>query len=193
VSPTAHSNEAERIAATLAALGSAFPEAAVWVADDGSSDATAEIARRAGAKVVRSEHAIGKGAAVTLAAREALAETRGPGGAPRVFLLCDGDLAESAAELARIVEVVRTGKADLAVATFATRIGGGLGLARGFARRAIRWRCGLATAAPISGQRALTEATLCEVLPFASGYGMEIGMTIDAVRAGRRLVEVELV
>ena len=33
---------------------------------------------------------------------------------------------------------------------------------------------------------------LQDVLPFADGFGMEIGMTIDAVRAGRRLVEVEL-
>ena len=30
------------------------------------------------------------------------------------------------------------------------------------------------------------------MLPFAHGFGMEIGMTIDAVRAGHRLVEIEL-
>ena len=30
------------------------------------------------------------------------------------------------------------------------------------------------------------------VLPFAPGYGMETAMTIDAVRAGYRLREVEL-
>ena len=30
------------------------------------------------------------------------------------------------------------------------------------------------------------------MLPFAHGFGMEIGMTIDAVRAGHRVVEVEL-
>ena len=30
------------------------------------------------------------------------------------------------------------------------------------------------------------------VLPFAPGYGMEIGMTIDAVRAGYRVAELEL-
>ena len=31
-----------------------------------------------------------------------------------------------------------------------------------------------------------------DVLPFAEGFGMEVGMTIDAVRAGHRVVEVEL-
>jgi hypothetical protein len=35
-------------------------------------------------------------------------------------------------------------------------------------------------------------AVLRDVLPFARGYGMEIGMTIDAVRAGHSLLEYEL-
>ena len=62
----------------------------------------------------------------------------------------------------------------------------------GFARWAIRRRCGVETAAPISGQRAMREAVLRAALPFAAGYGMEVGMTIDAVRAGARLGEYEL-
>jgi glycosyltransferase involved in cell wall biosynthesis len=179
-------NEAERIAATLAALARAFPGAEVWVADDGSVDATAAIARAAGARVVRSERVIGKGAAVTQAAREALRE-----GEP-IFVLCDGDLAESASELAPLAEAVRHGEAEVAVASFARRLGGGIGLAVGFARWAIRRRCGLRTQAPISGQRALSARALADVLPFAHGFGMEIGMTIDAVRAGRHVVEIEL-
>ena len=39
-------NEAARIGATLDALAAAFPGAPVWVADDGSTDATPEIAAR---------------------------------------------------------------------------------------------------------------------------------------------------
>ncbi|MCW3019845.1 MAG: glycosyl transferase family 2, partial [Solirubrobacterales bacterium] len=60
-------------------------------------------------------------------------------------------------------------------------------------RWAIRTRTGgLRTSAPISGQRALTRGALEDVLPFAHGFGMELGMTIDAVRAGHRLIEIEL-
>jgi hypothetical protein len=33
---------------------------------------------------------------------------------------------------------------------------------------------------------------LRDLLPFAGGYGMEIGITVDAVRAGHRVAEVEL-
>lgn len=183
-------NEADRIAATLLALAEAFPGAPVWVADDGSSDGTGEIAGRAGATVVRSERVVGKGGAMTLAARAALASAGND--ERRVVLLCDGDLGDSAARLAPLVEAVRSGQADLAVAAFSKRVGGGLGVAVGFARWAIKRRCGLVLEAPISGQRAMRAGLLARTLPFAGGYGMEIGMTIDASRAGARVGEVEL-
>ena len=196
-------DEAERIGATLAALDRAFPGTPIWVADDGSHDATAAIAAAAGARVVRSARVIGKGAAVTRAAREALrdagAPVREPAATARhpdsksVFVLCDGDLGDSAAQLGALADAVARGDGDVAVAVFARRVGGGFGLALGFARWAIRRRTGgLRTRAPISGQRALTRGALEDALPFAHGFGMEIGMTIDAVRAGHRLLEIEL-
>ena len=188
-------NEGERIGATLAALARGLPDAPLFLADDGSTDATAEIARRAGARLVRPAHAVGKGGAATLAAREARREARAHGGdraTESILLLCDGDLGESAARLAPLVEAVRSGRADLAVAAFQRRLGGGLGLAVAFARWAIRRRCGLRLSAPISGQRALRARVLSDVLPFAAGFGMELGMTIDAARAGHRVIEVEL-
>jgi hypothetical protein len=238
-------NEADRIATTLAALARAFPGARVWVADDGSTDGTARLAEAAGARVVRSERGaprgnggVGKGGAVTLAARAALADAAvrpsagerpvagggasdlgegDPHGAPvavlrdgdshdeavavlrdgdthgeAVVVLCDGDLGDSAALLGPLVEAVRSGEADLAVAAFARRVGGGLGLAVGFAGWAIRRRCGLSLEAPISGQRAVRASLLEQALPFAHGFGMEMGMTIDLARAGTRVKEIEL-
>jgi glycosyltransferase involved in cell wall biosynthesis len=194
-------NEAPRIAATLAALARAFPGAPIWVADDGSTDATAAIASRAGAHVVGGS-AVGKGAAVTRAAREILRDARAPADEPAatarhpnsksILVLCDADLGDCAGALVALADTVADGHADIAVAVFARRVGGGVGLALGFARWAIRRRCGLATRAPISGQRALSRQALLDVLPFAGGFGMEIGMTVDAVRAGHRLVEIEL-
>jgi glycosyltransferase involved in cell wall biosynthesis len=183
-------NEADCITATLAALAEAFPGASLWVADDGSSDGTGAAAEAAGAAVVRSERVIGKGGAMTLAAHTVLGS---PGiGKSCCAVLCDGDLGESAARLGPLVEAVRQGHADLAVAAFSKRVGGGFGLAIGFAHWAIRRRCGLELRAPISGQRALTAQTLARVLPFAHGFGMEIGMTIDAAHAGARVGEIDL-
>jgi glycosyltransferase involved in cell wall biosynthesis len=181
-------NEADRIGETLAALRAALPGAALWVADDASTDGTAEAAMAAGAQVVSRRRPHGKGANVSAAAEAALSAEP----APAVVLLCDGDLGTSAAELTMLVGAVQRGECDLAVAAFSRRVGGGFGFALGFARWAIRRCCGLETAAPISGQRAMRAEVLGAALPFARGYGMEVGMTIDAVRAGYRLREYEL-
>jgi glycosyltransferase involved in cell wall biosynthesis len=181
-------NEADRIGETLAALREAFPGAALWVADDASGDGTAEAALVAGAQVVGRGRPHGKGANVSAAAAAALSVEP----APRLVLLCDGDLGVSAARLVPLVEAVERGPCDLAVAAFSRRVGGGFGVALGFARWAIRRRCGLETVAPISGQRAMRVEVLRTTLPFARGYGMELGMTIDAVRAGHRVREYEI-
>ncbi len=181
-------NEAERIGETLAALRNAFPGAALWVADDASADGTAEVAMAASAQVVSRGRPHGKGANVGAAAEAALSAAP----APELVLLCDGDLGASAVRLAPLVEAVDCGDYDLAVAAFSRRVGGGFGVALGFARWAIRRRCGFEADAPISGQRAMRAEVLRAVLPFARGYGMEIGMTIDAVRAGYRVGEYEL-
>ena len=181
-------NEADRIADTVTALRGAFPDAALWVADDASTDGTADAAMAAGAQVVSRGRPHGKGANMTAAAEAALSAAPAPG----LFLLCDGDLGGSAARLAPLVDAVRDGECDLAVAAFSIRVGGGFGVALGFARWAIRRLCGAEAAAPISGQRALRTDALRAALPFARGYGMEVGMTVDAVRAGYRLREYEL-
>lgn len=181
-------NEADRIGATVAALRGAFPGAEIWVGDDASGDRTAELAMAAGAQVVSRGKPHGKGANVTAAVDAALSVER----PPQLVLLCDGDLGDSAARLTPLVEAVRAGECDLAVAAFARRVGGGFGVALRFAHWSIRRLCGQETTAPICGQRALRTEALRATLPFAAGFGMEIGMTVDAVRAGYRLREYEL-
>lgn len=192
-------NEADRIGATLKALRAVLPGAHIVVADDASEDGTAEAAMLAGAEVIRRGKPHGKGANMTAAAHAVMplagpGAAQGAGGLERgpVFLLCDGDLGECAGELRRLVEAVADGECELAVAAFARRVGGGFGIALRFARWAIRRRAGIETGAPISGQRALSSAAFRAVVPFAPGYGMEIGITVDAVRAGFRLREYEL-
>lgn len=199
---TAH-DEADRLAATLRALRVAFPGAELWVADDASADATADVALQEGARLVRAPKRLGKGGAATLAAQALLAE------ADPVVVLADADLGDSARELPTLVRALgadspaepfradpqrdsATGAADLAIATFARRQGGGFGIAVGTARRAIERATGRAMQAPISGQRAMRPGVLAQLIPFASGFGMETGMTIDALRAGLTVEEVEL-
>src|SRR3954454_14148918 len=127
-------NEASRLGATLRVLRSTFPDAQLWVADDRSEDATAAVARGEGARVVEAARRLGKGGAATLAAEALLRE-----GDPTV-LLADADLGESARELRKLVEALGAAAngADLAIATFTRRVGGGFGFAVGASRWAIR-------------------------------------------------------
>ena len=181
-------NEADRIGATIEALAGTFPGAEIVVADDASGDGTAEAAMRAGAQVISRGRPHGKGGNVTAAAEAALSEQA----APSLILLCDADLGASASALTPLVAAVKTDECDLAIGAFGRRVGGGFGVALGFARWAIRRLCGFEAEAPISGQRAMRVEVLRATLPFARGYGMEIGMTVDAVRAGYRVREHEL-
>jgi glycosyltransferase involved in cell wall biosynthesis len=181
-------NEAARIGSTLEALSDALPGARLMVADDASTDETAQIAMGKGAWVVRRGRPHGKGANVTAAAQAAVGEFDDEA----TVLLCDADLGESAARLQALVDAVEMGHCDLAVGAFADPRGGGFGIALGYARQAVARACGARPAAPLSGQRAMRLRTLRELLPFAGGWGMEAGMTIDAVRAGYRISEIEL-
>ncbi len=183
-------NEGPRLAGSIAALREAFPGVRIVVADDHSTDETPQIAQDAGVELVRAPRNIGKGGVATMAAERVLSLALLDD--PPIFVLCDGDLADSARELPALVAAVRRDECDLAVAVFATRVGGGFGLAVGYAHAAIKRLTGLDLKAPISGQRAMRAEVLPVVVPFAPRFGMEIGMTVDAHRAGFRIGEVPL-
>ena len=174
-------NEGDRLGRTLRALRAAFPEAELWVADDASQDDTSHVALQEGAHLVRAPRRLGKGGAATLAAQQVDA---------KAVVLADGDLGDSARELAKLVAALDG--ADLTIATFARRAGGGFGIAVKAARWATERGGGPALNAPLSGQRAIRGDALRSLLPFAPGFGMETGMNIDAARAGLRMAEVEL-
>jgi glycosyltransferase involved in cell wall biosynthesis len=183
-------DEADRIPATVDALKEAFPAGRIVVADDGSRDGTSDLALAHGAEVVSRRRPHGKGGSMSAAAATVapLVESADP----PVFVVCDADLGSSARELVRLVALVERGECDLAIAAFTRRVGGGFGIALRFARWVIRERSGYRAAAAVSGQRAMRADVLRAVLPFAPGYGMETGMTIDAVRAGFTVREIEL-
>ena len=167
-------DEEEGIAGTVRRLRGQFPHARLIVADDGSRDATVARARASGAEVLELPRR-GKGQALSAAERAAP-----PGG----LLLVDADVEGD-------VSPLLAGR-GLRTARFVRRQGGGFGVARRVAATLIRFRTGVEVVEPLSGQRALDAAARAAVFPLAPGFGAETRMTIDALRAGVTLTEIEL-
>ena len=185
-------NEAARIETTIAALRSRPEIGEIVVLNDGSTDGTAGTARAAGASLVLTKPNGGKGAA--LGAAYAAAKDRAD-----IFLLLDADLGASAGEAVKLLPPLLNGTADMTVGLLppdpefaASGQSGGRGFVVRLARWGIERRTGQTFQQPLSGQRAVRREVL-EALggTFAPGFGVEVDLTVRAIRAGFRVLEVE--
>jgi len=191
-------NEADRIADTAAAAATLPGVDLVAVVDDGSRDGTARAAERSpGAGDVERlvlRHATNRGKAAAMeTGAEAIRLADQRDGVSRHLLFLDADLGSTAAAAGPLAEPVLGGAADMTIAAFAARVKlGGHGfvvrLSGAGTRRAIGW----APAQPLNGQRCLTRAAFDAARPLARGFGVETALTIDLVRKGFRVAEVEV-
>lgn len=187
-------NEDARVGATVAALRKLPQVAEVLVVSDGSTDATAARALEAGAHCLDLPRNVGKGDALNAglaALMERVADGLTP--EPEALLLADADLGDTAARLDALLAPVLAREADVAVADLPPQPGaGGFGVAMGMARWGMERLSGRRLGEPLSGQRALRWSSLPLLIPFAPGFGVEVAMTVDALRAGLRVIEVEV-
>ena len=185
-------DEADQIDATVAAAKTITD--VVVVVNDGSRDGTAKIARLAGALVVSHSVNRGKAAAMRTGADVVAGLDRHDRrSAPRMLLFLDGDLGETAKEGGALVEPVRQGQADMAIAILPPqrRQGGGFGFVVRLAREGIRRATGFEATQPLSGQRCLSRQAFEAAQPLAYGWGVETALIIDLLRRGYRVLEVE--
>jgi glycosyltransferase involved in cell wall biosynthesis len=187
-------NEAESLAGVLDELAQALPEADVLVVDDGSTDATAEIARSHGAEVL--SFGQNRGLRAGIAAGYAHAARHG-------YAICgrlDGDGQHPPAELARLVREVREGRCDVAVGSrFASnddyrpyryRLDGARRLGTAFMRRAMRLALGRAFRDPMSGMYAVGAAAIPLLARPYTSEAPEVEALMRIGTAGLRLEEV---
>jgi len=187
-------NEADRIAATVAGAAGLAGVGLVVVVDDGSRDATAAVAQRAGAAVMRHQRNRGKGAAMETGAEAVrLVDQREHRDRPRHLLFLDADLGDTAGQAGPLMDPVIAGTADMTIAVFAATVKlGGHGLVVGLSGAGIRRATGWQPRQPLNGQRCLTRAAFEAARPLAHGWGVETALTIDLLRQGLRITEVEV-
>jgi glycosyltransferase involved in cell wall biosynthesis len=187
-------NEADRIAATVAGAAGLPGVGLVVVVDDGSRDATAAVAQRAGAAVMRHQRNRGKGTAMETGAEAVrLVDQREHRDRPRHLLFLDADLGDTAGQAGPLMGPVTAGTADMTIAVFAATVKlGGHGLVVGLSGAGIRRATGWQPRQPLNGQRCLTRAAFEAARPLAHGWGVETALTIDLLRQGLRITEVEV-
>jgi glycosyltransferase involved in cell wall biosynthesis len=187
-------NEEANLPAVLDELRSGLPEADVLVIDDGSTDATAAVARAHGADVL--SFGVNRGLRAGIAAGYAEAAERGYAYCGRV----DADGQHPVEELLRLLALVRADACDVAVGS---RFASGQGYeadryepspARrfgiGLLQKAMHVRLGRPFHDPTSGMAAVNAAAMPVMArPYASG-APEVEALLRLKEAGLRVEEV---
>ena len=174
---------AATLGAVLEGVRSTLPEAAVYVVDDGSSDDTSAVARRAGVTMLVHPRNRGKGAALRTGIDRALIDGAG------LLVTLDADGQHPPAALPRVVELVRLGHADLALGARARTH------PMPVFRRCSNWLsaalvsrlAGVTVADAQTGMRAFGRTLAEAVRPAETGYDYEAAFLLAAVAAGYRV------
>lgn len=182
-------NEEKNLLFTIQAIMQWPYDKEIIIIDDGSKDDTAEIIKSLqkqsetvkGVFLSKNEgkgHALLKG--VSLATGD-------------ILLFLDADLRQTANKAIQLIDPILEDKADMTIAKFPpAKKKGGFGLVKNLATYGILLYTGFRPSAPLSGQRAMKKEVMGRINNLSAGYGIEVGLTIDVIRKGYRIKEVEI-
>ena len=178
-------DEAPTIESVVRDFAEALPQARIYVFDNNSHDATAEIARAAGAEVIHSPHQ-GKGNVMRHVLRAVDAD---------VYLMADGDGTYAADAAPDLLERFLADDLDMLVGTRLESHAPGA--FRGFHRLGNRWISRLISVLfrteltdVLSGYRMLSRRFLDVVRIRTGGFEIETELTLQALAKGMSIAEV---
>lgn len=178
-------NEAATIAGVVAGFRAALPQATVWVFDNNSSDGTAEVARGAGARVVR-VGLQGKGNVV----RRMFADIDAD-----VYVMVDGDGTYDAASAPRLVDGVLGQGADMVVATRRAVDQGAYRRGHAFGNRLLTGFLARLFGRPcrdiLSGYRAFSRRYAKSFPALSEGFETETELTVHALELRMAVLDID--
>lgn len=176
-------NEEEKIADTINAIKSAA-DVNIIVVDDKSTDNTVQIVKELDVEVVEMPVNGGKGKAVKAGLEHSKAHIKG---------LIDADLGTTASEVEKLIEPILLDRADFTIARFGkARRKGGFGLVKGLAAWGVKKFTGEEITTTLSGQRIYRREVIDSIEYIPDDFGIEIAMTVYALKNGYRLEEVDV-
>ncbi len=179
-------NEGPVIGDVVSGALAALPSCEVLVVDDGSTDGTAAVAESAGARVMRLESNVGKGAAI----RRGIPEVRG-----EIVVLIDGDGQDDPAEIPNLLEALAPG-VDLVVGSrfkghFAP---GAITPMNKGGNRFLTSVVNLLFATELTdtqaGFKAVRASTLRSMQLSANRFDIEVDLLLGVLRSGGKVIEV---
>jgi glycosyltransferase involved in cell wall biosynthesis len=179
-------NEEDKIESSIKAIRTSKYIDDVYVVDDGSQDSTALKAAKAGAKVIKLKRNMGKGYALKYGLDKIIDLSR-------IILFLDGDIDASQRDVDRLIEPILNNECDVTIARFSkAKKKGGFGLVKFLAKRGVKYFTHEEIECSLSGQRAFKAEVLKSVYNIPSKYGVEVGMTIDIIKSGYSIKEIDV-
>lgn len=183
-------NEHERLKHTLETLRewekSHSFVSEIIVVDDGSTDQTGVFAERLADTCIQHPRNKGKGQALQSGWDHVSSQSD-------IIVFLDADLEESAQHVSKLIQPIASGVSDLTIAKLPpAQKKAGFGAVRKLASWGIVRLTGFQTEEPLSGQRAMKRDLLETIGTLQSGFGIEVGLTIEARRRGFRVSEIEV-
>jgi len=170
-------NESASVGATVARIRTLLPMAEVLVVNDGSSDDTAALAQKAGAKVISHVYSMGNGAAIKTGARAASGD---------VIVFMDADGQHDPSDISRLLEKIEQGN-DMVVGARqkGSQASIGRSVANGLYNRLATWMVGHRVEDLTSGFRAVRANRFLEFLYLLpNGFSYPTTSTMAFFRAG---------
>lgn len=177
-------NEEAYLPATLSALDRNRFWDEVIIVNDGSIDKTSTVSLPNNVFMVSHSKNRGKGYAIETGLKKSSGD---------IIMFLDADLGASAILGDHLLTPVIERTADMTIAKFPPAgKGGGFGIVKQIATHGIKYFTGKIISEPLSGQRSMRRSLLEVVHNYHYGYGFEVALTLDVLRAGHSICEVDI-
>ena len=156
----------------------------IVVVNDGSTDKTREKISKLDVTSIELEKNRGKGYAINTAIEKVRFD---------YLVLIDGDLGNTSHEIIKLLIPALNGEADVIIARFKSpKIKGGFGLVKNLANKGVYYYTGKKITSTLSGQRVYKSNVIDSIDYIPSRFGIEVAMTIEALRKGFTIKEVDV-